>query len=214
MRFPNLSFSPFPKLSSPDPNGEGDVEYASFMGRTLAMTLDTVLLLIIFMPIFHTLSEWMSPDYYAMGGDMLVGEITQAMATGQLTVDQGVARMRELGVFEKQSLDYMVQFILTGIIIVFFWVRYHTTPGLFLLRMYIADSRTGGKPSLNQYVNRYFFTVVSVAPFMLGMLWMFFSKRNQGLQDVLAHTVVLHRKVRFGKKLQENTSSGADNEVK
>ena len=200
MRFPNLS--PF-SFFKPKEAEDGDYVYASFTGRTFALTIDMMLLFLLLSPIFAWISEIILPDFYRAGGNSRAHELIQQYATGQISMEMMKGSMREMGLYEKMGLDYILQFFGSGVVIIFFWVKYNTTPGLFLLRMSVVDADTGESPSTQQYIIRYVVGIVSILPLMAGMLWMFFNKRNMSLHDVAANTVILRRKIRFGRKNEE-----------
>ena len=197
MRFPNLLLFPFKKKKEPqDDNG---LEYASFSGRSFALTFDMLLLFLLLFPLFGYLSQVIFPEFYANQGEQKVQALFQAMAMQQITTENLWQELQALGVMEKMLVDYSLQFLISGAIIVFFWVRFDTTPGLFLFRMHIADAKTGESPTFKQYVIRYIATVISTVPFMVGMFWIFFNSRKMALQDVVAQTVVIKRKIRWFK---------------
>ena len=58
----------------------------------------------------------------------------------------------------------------------------------------IVDAQTGEKPSLGQFIGRYFAYYVSTIPFGLGLIWVAFDRRKQGWHDKLAGTVVIRKK--------------------
>jgi len=59
----------------------------------------------------------------------------------------------------------------------------------------IVDAKTGGKPTLKQWIIRYLGYFVSLIPFGLGYFWVAFDKKKQGFHDKLAKTVVIQPKV-------------------
>lgn len=60
-----------------------------------------------------------------------------------------------------------------------------------MLKLYITDARTGGRPSRRQLVGRYLAYYVSMIPLFLGFFWIGWDKRKQGFHDKLAGTVVV-----------------------
>ena len=211
MRFPNLSLFPFSRKQEEDDDSE--FAYASFSSRTFAVTLDILLLFLLMSPIFNWFSQIVFPNYYLAGGDAKTQSLLMQLGYGQISLDMMKAEMQEMGVYSKLALDYALQFIVSGVIIVFLWVKFNTTLGLYIFRMTIADADTGLPPSLKQYVIRYIFGVFSIVPFMIGMLWMFFNKRRMSLHDVAANTVILRRKIRFGRKQQESQEAAENEEA-
>lgn len=77
--------------------------------------------------------------------------------------------------------------------VLLFWIWRSATPGKLLLDMEIVDARTGGKPSLGQWVIRYVGYFVAVLPLGLGILWVAWDKKKQGWHDKMAKTLVVER---------------------
>ncbi|NND43769.1 MAG: RDD family protein, partial [Xanthomonadales bacterium] len=67
--------------------------------------------------------------------------------------------------------DFLVNWVLPAIAIVLFWHYKSATPGKMMLRLYIADADSGGKPSTRQLVIRYLGYFVSTLPLCLGLVW-------------------------------------------
>ena len=65
------------------------------------------------------------------------------------------------------------------------------TPGLHLVDCRLADSRSGLSIGIGRSALRSLATVVSVAPLLLGLLWIGWDRRKQSWHDKLAHTVVI-----------------------
>jgi uncharacterized RDD family membrane protein YckC len=205
MRFPNLSFSK-------KPEDDSEVRYANLSSRAFALTLDMLLLFIFLGPVFNYAGNWLYPEFHLQGGEAQVQNTLAALSAGQISAEQTVHQLREVGLFRKLALDYILQFIVSGVLIVLAWIKYDTTPGLFLFRMRLADASTGGKPSTVQYIIRYVVGVIAIAPMMLGMLLMFFNQRKMALHDVAAQTVVLQRKFRFKRKAHPSEEAEASGE--
>ena len=107
--------------------------------------------------------------------------------------------------FDRQVMQYLItdggawllfadmgyQMLIVGIIVIIFWFCKNATPGKMLLNMEIVDARTGGKPSLFQWILRYIGYVIAVMPLMLGFLWILWDKKRQGWHDKIAGTVVI-----------------------
>ena len=80
--------------------------------------------------------------------------------------------------------------------IVFFigvWIAMQTDPGKMLFGAVIVDAKTGGKPSVVQFVLRYVGYIVSTLPLLLGFLWVAWDPRKQGFHDKIAGTVVVRK---------------------
>lgn len=206
MRFPNLSSLFLLGKKSKDDDGS-DYVYASFTVRTFAITVDMLLLFLLMAPVFGWISEFVFPDYYLNGGDNQAQNIMFALGNEKITTDVAMQKLEELGVFRKLGLDYFLQLFVSGVIIIFAWVKFNTTPGLAVFRAHVADATTGETPTLRQYVIRYIVGVIAIAPLMLGVLVMFFNARKMALHDWAANTVILRRKFRLRRSEDEYEDS-------
>ncbi len=194
MRFPSLSIFPFGRRKKSDAS---PIEYASFSARTFALVFDMLILIVLLSPVLQIISETFIPSYYLNGGNIKAQQIFLNLSEGAITAADAKDQLKSIGYMDRMLLDIINQFILCGFPIIFSWVKFNTTPGLYIFRCYVADASTGMEPSLKQYINRYIVGVFSVVPMMIGMLPMFFNKRKMALQDFTASTVVLRRKYKF-----------------
>ena len=62
-----------------------------------------------------------------------------------------------------------------------------------ILKLVIVDEKTGGTPTISQWVVRYVGYYVAMLPFFLGLAWVGIDKRKQGLHDKLSRTVVVKK---------------------
>ncbi len=90
--------------------------------------------------------------------------------------------------------EFIVTWVLPALATLAFWEFKAATPGKMAVGAKIIDAKTGGKPSLGQYVGRYFAYFLSGIFFCLGFLWVAFDGRKQGWHDKLAGTLVVRRK--------------------
>ena len=88
-------------------------------------------------------------------------------------------------------LDAVIQYLISALVIVLFWIFRQATPGKMLFGGRIVHARTLAKPSTLQMVGRYLAYFVSTLPFCLGFVWIAFDSRKQGWHDKLAGTVVI-----------------------
>lgn len=88
-------------------------------------------------------------------------------------------------------LDPFLNYAFPIVFVLGFWLWRSATPGKMLLDMKIVDAVTGGKPSLFQYVIRYFAYYLSVIPLGLGLLWVLWDKDKQAWHDKIAKTLVV-----------------------
>ncbi|HEY8096206.1 MAG TPA: RDD family protein [Methylobacter sp.] len=87
--------------------------------------------------------------------------------------------------------DALLNYILPAIAVIVFWVYKSATPGKMATKLTIVDAKTGGKPSIGQFIGRYLGYYISMIPLFLGIIWVGIDKRKQGWHDKLAGTVVI-----------------------
>jgi uncharacterized RDD family membrane protein YckC len=145
---------------------EQDVEYAGFWVRVAASIIDTLLVLLITMPLVVSIYGW---DYYFA-----------SEKTG----------------FFAGAADFIITWAAPAIAVIAFWVYRQATPGKMALSVRIVDAKTGNPPSAGQCVGRYLGYFVSLIPLALGIFWVAFDKRKQGWHDKLAGTVVIRSRKR------------------
>ena len=102
--------------------------------------------------------------------------------------------MEWLVAFLPLNLFSFVSDLCVAAICIAFWSIKSATPGKMVFGLKIVDAKTGNKPSLGQFVGRYFAAFLSAIPFLLGFLWVAWDKRKQGFHDLLAGTVVVKTK--------------------
>ena len=90
--------------------------------------------------------------------------------------------------------ELVINYVLPAIVVVLFWIALSATPGKLLLKLYIVDARSGGRPTKGQLVGRYLGYYVSMIPLLLGFAWVGWDKRKQGFHDKLAGTAVVRGK--------------------
>lgn len=85
----------------------------------------------------------------------------------------------------------LLQMLLPALIFILFWRKKSATPGKMLFKAKIVDADTFQPLSTKQCVIRYIGYMVSSLLLGLGFLMVAFSKRKQGLHDLMAHSVVI-----------------------
>ena len=90
--------------------------------------------------------------------------------------------------------DIFFNYIFPAIAVILFWNFRSATPGKMLLNLVIVDAETGNKPSIGQFIGRYFAYIPAILVFMLGIIWVGIDKRKQGWHDKLAGTVVIKKR--------------------
>jgi uncharacterized RDD family membrane protein YckC len=96
----------------------------------------------------------------------------------------------------KGPAEILIGWVLPAIVVIVFWLQKQATPGKMALSLRILDAASGKKPTIGQFVGRYFAYLVSMLPLFLGLIWVAFDKRKQGWHDKLAGTVVVRSKNR------------------
>ncbi len=135
-----------------------EIEYGGFWIRVGAALIDSVLVMIIIVPILNAVY---GPGYW----------VSEKLVHG--------------------GWDVLLNYIFPAVAVIVFWVYRSATPGKMALRLKIVDARTGGKPTMGQFIGRYLGYYVSTIPLLLGLIWVGIDRRKQGWHDKLAGTVVI-----------------------
>ena len=96
--------------------------------------------------------------------------------------------------FVQGTWEVLFNYILPAIVVIIFWAYKSATPGKMVTKLTIVDAKTGGKPSIGQFIGRYLGYYISTIPFCLGLIWVGVDKRKQGWHDKIAGTVVIKKK--------------------
>ncbi len=177
-----------------------DIKYASFMSRIIANLIDLVLMGLFFMPLFSIMAN-------IIYGNVLPGEIIfnlMQRANDAATSGQAVDLLQFLQ-SDKEVNDYFVknngliktiinqifQCLCLGAAMFFFWLKRQATIGKMCLSIKIVDAGTLGIPSSKQLFIRLLSLTLSVVPFCLGIIWIAFDPKKQGLHDKIANTLVI-----------------------
>lgn len=191
MRFPSL----FPFSSRSASDRDSPIEYAGLTIRSFAVTLDLMLLLLLLTPLLDVMGDVLFPQFAQQGGEAVANQLLYSwLVLKQISLQEMLQQLAAMQFFARLGFSTFMQFIVGGVAIIVLWQRFDTTPGMYVLRLYVADAQTGEKPTLKQYIWRYFAGVVAVAPFMIGMLTIPFNRQKRALHDYVAGTVVLRRK--------------------
>ena len=140
---------------------DNDFKYVGFWKRTVAVLVDTFLIILVTLPILI----WVYGIEYLNNEHM-----------------------------EKSSFDFIINYVFPTIAVILLWKYYQATPGKMIFKATIVDAKTGGKPTLKQWIIRYLGYFVSLLPFGLGYFWVAFDKKKQSFHDKLAHTLVIQPK--------------------
>ncbi len=81
--------------------------------------------------------------------------------------------------------------VITGLVVLLFWLERGGTPGKLALGIRIVDAETGQAPPLGRLVLRYLGYLVSAIPLGLGYFWMLWDERRQTWHDKIGATLVV-----------------------
>ena len=87
--------------------------------------------------------------------------------------------------------DVILHYIFPMIAVITFWVYKSATPGKIILQLIIVDAATGEKPSIAQFIGRYFAYIPASLPLFIGIIWVAFDEKKQGWHDKMAKTIVV-----------------------
>lgn len=94
----------------------------------------------------------------------------------------------------RPSVLYTVVSLAGPAAIVFmFWIKKAATPGKMLINSKIIDATTGAKPSISQWIIRYFGYLVATLPLGFGLMAVGWDNRKQGWHDKMAKTLVVKK---------------------
>ena len=145
-----------------------DLEYAGFWVRAGAALIDTILIIIITLPIIIAIYGddylWWDDDY----------------------VDED---------YISGTWDFILSYLFPAVAVIVFWFYKSATPGKMANNLMIVDAQTGGKPTVGQFILRYLGYYLAMLPLCLGIIWVGIDKRKQGWHDKLAGTVVVRSKL-------------------
>jgi uncharacterized RDD family membrane protein YckC len=90
--------------------------------------------------------------------------------------------------------DALLNYLFPIIAVVAFWFYKQATPGKMMINAQLVDAKTGGRPTIRQYLIRYIGYIIATVPFGLGIFWVAWDKKKQGWHDKMAGTVVINLK--------------------
>ena len=166
---------------------------ASFSTRTFAMTLDMLIILILFAPMLQWVSNNMFPELSTDAAQQKIMGMFHAVGKAELTPQRFIEELNAMGVFQRVVFDHVLQMLIAGAYAVLAWQRWQATPAMWLLRLKVLDAQTYEKPTLKNFIIRYAMMVPSILALTLGFLWIVFDKRNQGWHDKVAGTIVIQK---------------------
>ena len=176
-----MSIDPFEGaiLSEPADKNQGDdqpaIRYAGFWIRFIASIIDSILVMIIILPIFE----------FFFGRKSSVS--TSAFDS------RGFTSYNFESISTLSGSGQLLYFLAVLVVVMLFWIYRSATPGKMLLGLKIIDAKTGGSITKRQGIIRYFGYYVATLFFALGFIWAGFDRRKQGWHDKMAGTLVIYK---------------------
>ena len=173
-----------------------DTIYPNFSKRMLSSVIDLTLVYLILTPLWHlaSLVIYAGPSPVAqlkqiIGSTMAQAPDKAAYITAHPEYIDFISQHGYWPFIEEQA----VQLALLGAVMLWFWIKYHSTPGKMLLSLQIADSKSLEKPSVFQLIIRMLSCLVSVIPVGIGFITTIFNKENRAWHDLLSGTVIIKK---------------------
>ncbi len=89
------------------------------------------------------------------------------------------------------GFEFLVNYFLPPVFVIMFWILKGASPGKMLFSLTIVNATTLNKAGCTQLFLRYFAYFVSMAPLLIGVIWIFFDQRKMAWHDKLTNTVVI-----------------------
>lgn len=179
------SFTGIPERKTQRHNSDAlpsHLSYAGFWIRLWASLLDTMLMLMIVVPVVQL-----------MYGSILSLTVFSGHNPNELL---NLLRENPWSLIIKEPVDFWLSWVFPAIAIIAFWICRSATPGKMAIGAKIVDAISLTEPTVKQLITRYFGYYVAMLPIVppLGILWIAFDPRKQGWHDKLAGTIVIRAK--------------------
>ena len=158
------------------------VACATFNDRVFASVIDIVVSFILLSPILLGISHLL--------GATRSGNPMDAVPPGA-SFSQAIAHIFAAAPVGVLVLDYVIHFIVFGVVILWCWNKGGATPGKWLLRMRIVNADTLCTLTPKQAMLRYCGYVVSLLPLSAGFFWIMLDKKSRAWHDHIAGTAVI-----------------------
>lgn len=139
----------------------GRYQYAGFWVRLAASIVDTLLSLLITIPLMVT--------YYGLDTYWQAAQEGEFLGLGEI----------------------IISWLFPVVATLWFWIKMQATPGKILFSLKVLDEKTGQPLTLSQSVIRYLGYFVSTLVLFLGFIWIAFDAKKQGWHDKMAGSVVV-----------------------
>lgn len=174
-----------------------EVEYASFSLRIYASLIDTLLSILLLVPLVTSFSKLLiggtppSVQFKKLFDDpAFVEKLDQKSQAGAGGLEMLSYLFSHIDA-EAWAVEEILKLVAMAAVVIIFWVYREATPGKMLLKMRIVDADSYDQPSMIQWILRFLGYVISVLPLCFGFMWVAFDKRRQGFHDKIANTVVI-----------------------
>jgi uncharacterized RDD family membrane protein YckC len=156
--------------------------YATFYERLMASGIDIVVLFLFLGRPFRMLSDAiyskLPPDQVAMlSRSQKMGELFQNAA--------------ESGFLSLWVVNFVIQIMLIGTLLVGFQMWLKTTPGKWIMGLKITTRDLQSSPASWRFILRFFAYAVSCLPLMLGVVWLSLDPERRAWHDRIAGTRVI-----------------------
>lgn len=164
--------------------------YPQFIPRIFALTIDFTIILLVFAPVINIIANYIF--LYIFQDFFIAHSVDTSSAEEVLASVKTQDFMNYLTIYKFVAYPisiFVVNIIFMGIYFVGFNYKFSATPGKFIMRMKIANADDYSKPSLYDFIKRFFGYIT--APISIFMI--LFTARGTGLHDNIANTVVIKR---------------------
>ena len=162
-------------------------QYVGFWLRTVAALIDSLLLMLIILPVTIFTFGWSSIELW---GDLLGATSVEEL----MELDEAWKEVEKTAGGFGGTINFLISWVLPAIAVVVFWIARQATPGKMVFSAVIVDATSGEVPSGRQMIGRNLGYFIALIPFGLGILWVGLDKRKQGWHDKLAGTVVVRKR--------------------
>ncbi len=187
------------------------IKYASFNRRMWAVTIDSLILMLI-APMIDMMVDRYQPPPTATVAE-LIGQMQNEM---QVNPDTDPALIKQKlwdnlktsGNVDRWVLNMKLQLTVMLMFSAICWHFWSATPGKLIMRLRVVDAATDKPISDYQIMLRIGGYLVAGSLLGLGFVWIAFSKRRQGWHDYIAGTAVII--VPWKKKAAISATEAAD----
>jgi uncharacterized RDD family membrane protein YckC len=158
------------------------ISYATFNDRVFASVIDIIISFVLLSPILLGVTH--------MLGASRSGHPLDSVPNGA-SFSQAVGHILSAAPIGLLLLDYLIHFVVFGVVILWCWNKGGATPGKWLLRMRIVDADTLCTLSPRQAIKRYCGYIPSMLPLTGGFLWIMIDKKCRSWHDHIAGTAVI-----------------------